>query len=153
MRKRTKRKVYALVNPILHAIVGAAPPMQSKLNELRLVELSSIEAFVKGKATLKDWQSMSTLMAVAEVMAKRDIGKAEVLPVCAIVENELIEAAKRFEATGRMGLTGVGLQAIRDLHEYHDLQRSSVTQREYEEAILHTYNRLRSQAPDVKIIK
>lgn len=153
MRKRTKRKVYALVNPILHAIVGAAPPMQSKLNELRLVELGCIESFAKGKATLKDWQSMSTLMAVAEVMAKRGIGKKEVLPVCELVEHELIEAAKRFEATGRMGLTGVGLNALRDLFQYHDLQRSSVTQREYEQMILATYNRIKSKAPDVKIIE
>lgn len=153
MRKRTKRKVYALVNPILHAIVGAAPPMQSKLNELRLVELACIESFAKGKATLKDWRDMSTLLAVSEVMAKRGIGKAEVLPVCAVVEHELIEAAKRFEATGKMGVTGVGLNALRDLFQYHDLQRSSVTQREYEEMIMATYNRIKSKAPDVKIIE
>lgn len=153
MRKRTKRKVYALVNPILHAIVGAAPPMQSKLNELRLVELACIEAFAKGKATLKDWQSMSTLLAVSEVMAKRGIGKEEVLPVCAVVEKELIDAAVRFETTGKMGLTGVGLNALRDLYQYHDLQRSSVTQREYEQMIMATYNRIKSKAPDVKIIE
>lgn len=153
MRKRTKRKVYALVNPIEHAIIGAAFPLQSKLDELRMLELTCIERFCNGRATLKDWQSMSSLLAISEVMAKRGVGKDEVLPVCTIVENELIEAAHRFEATGRMVLTEAGLQALRDLYEYHDLQRNSVTQREYEQMILATYNRIKSQAPDVKIIK
>lgn len=154
MRKRTKRKVYAKINnPIEHAIIGAALPTQKKLDELRMFELACIESFATGRATLKDWQSISSLMAVSEVMAKRGIGKEEVLPVCALVETELLDAAMRFEKTGKMEVTVSGLDAFRDLFQYHDLQRGSVTQREYERMIIDTYNRLKSRAPDVKIIK
>lgn len=35
----------------------------------------------------------------------------------------LSDAHDRFKATGRMGLSGPAIQAMRDLAEYHDLQR------------------------------
>jgi hypothetical protein len=50
VRKRTKRKVYNLINPITHAIEGAALLEKHRLDSLRLIELTAIEAFAKGKA-------------------------------------------------------------------------------------------------------
>ena len=45
MRKRCKRKVWNKVNPIAHAIAGAAVVSQSDMNALRVRELAAIEAF------------------------------------------------------------------------------------------------------------
>ena len=41
MRKKTRRKVWALVNPIQHAIEGAAITPEDKLNQLQLRELTN----------------------------------------------------------------------------------------------------------------
>jgi len=48
-----------------------------------------------------------------------------------------------------MGTTGPGLQAMRDLFEYHDLQRSSISRGEYERHIQSAINAIRSKAPGV----
>jgi len=148
MRKQTKRKHYQLINPILHAIEGAAIVSGSKLDKLCMLELSSIESFRTGKATLQDWQHIASMMNIAEEMSRLGVG-VEVIDCCERVQEHLEAAAKRFQTTGRMGLTGEGLQAVRDLYEYHHLQRKSVSLSEYERHIQNTANRVRSKAPEV----
>lgn len=148
MRKRTRRKVYPLVNPIEHAIEGAAITPDSELSYLRLRELAAIEAFRTGAATIQEWSDLGGLLRIAETMARNGIG-VEVLSVCMQAQDHLIESAKRYEATGKMGATGPALTCWRDLHEYHDLQRTSVSRGEYERALREATNRLRSRAPEV----
>jgi len=58
MRKQTRRKHWALVNPIQHAIEGAAITPDEKLSQLKLRELAAIEAFAKGKATVREWHHL-----------------------------------------------------------------------------------------------
>ena len=148
-RKRTRRKHYALVNPITYAIEGAAIASQSALDKLRLIELAAIDAFARGHATVQDWHSMTQMLNLAETMAGMGIGRQEVMPACRAAQAHLIEATQRYERTGRMGTTGPGLQALRDLYEYHDLQRVSVARSDYEKAIQMVTNRIRSKAPEV----
>ena len=148
MRKRTKRKVYALVNPIQYAIEGAAITPESELAFLRTRELASIDAFRMGKAGLQEWSDVSALQRITETMARAGIGP-EALPVCAEAQQHLVESAKRFESIGKMGATGQALQCWRDLFEYHDLQRSSIPRSEYERMLTRATNRLKSKAPEV----
>lgn len=148
MRKTTRRKVYALVNPIQHAIEGACITPERDLDKLRMYELSAIESFCTGRATLADWSAVKAMLNVAETMARRGVGQ-EVLSVCMQAQDHLIDAAKRFERIGKMGGTGPALQVWRDLYEYHDLQRKSVTRAEYERFIQEAINRERSHAPEV----
>lgn len=82
-------------------------------------------------------------------MARDGVGRDEVLPACARAQEHLIDAARRFERTGKMGTTGPGLTSFRELYEFHDLQRQSVSRSEYEKAIKNATNRLRSRAPEV----
>lgn len=42
MRKKCRRKVWALVNPIQHAIEGAAITPEDKLNQLQLREMAAV---------------------------------------------------------------------------------------------------------------
>lgn len=148
MRKRTIRKIWSLVNPIAHAIEGAAMPQGSRLDTLRTRELTSIEAFRTGAATLQEWSDIVAMLNLAEVMAKDGIGP-EVLEVCDKVQECMLEAAKRHKATGRMGLTGEGLQAVRELYEFHDLQRTSISLSEYSRLIKKTADKSRNKANDV----
>lgn len=62
----------------------------------------------------------------------------------------LSDAHDRFKATGRMGLSGPAIQAMRDLAEYHDLQRQSISRGEYERWIRKTADRIRSAHPSLK---
>ena len=62
----------------------------------------------------------------------------------------LDEARERHHRTGRMGLSGPAIQAMRDLAEYHDLQRTSISRGEYEKWIVKTRNRIVSLHPSLK---
>lgn len=151
MRKRKRRQVYPLVNPVEWAIKGASLIPQDQLNDLRLRELASIEAFRTGTATLQDWHNLAALLNLCETMARRGTG-TEALPTCEQAQSTLIEAARRFERTKRMGTTGPGLQALRDLYEYHDLQRQCVARSEYERAIVEATRKINGKAPGVVVL-
>jgi len=137
MRKRTNRKHYALVDPIAHAIAGAAITTKDALDKLRVLELSALESLSKGKATVADWRALTDMLNLAQTMGLNGIGP-EVLPICDVAQAELLAAAQRYEKTKSMVTTAKGLQALRDLYEYHDLQRSSVSRAEYERMIKKT---------------
>lgn len=148
MKKQCKRKVYQLVNPISMAIMGAAVSGKKPLDQLRLAELSAIDNLAFGRGTIEDWRWTCDFLNIAETMGNMGIGP-EVLPVCEVAQNGLLQAAKRYQKTKKMGIDGVTLNAIRELHEYHDLQRTSVARSVYETAIRKTADRIRSRAKDV----
>jgi hypothetical protein len=153
MRKRTKRKhQWMLIDPLRHAILGAAITESKVLDKLRLRELAAIEAMSKGMGTTVEWQELADMMNICEVMAIHGIGP-EALPHCQQAQEALTEAARRFEKTKRMGLSGLGLKAIREVYEYHDLQRSSVPRSVYEQMIVKTRNRIKSKSKEVVEIK
>jgi len=147
-RKKCKRKVWALVNPITHATEGASYTPESLLDKLRIRELSAIEAFRSGRAGLQEWSDVTAMLNLAETMAKGGVGP-EALQSCTTMQEELIAAAKRFERTGKMGVSGIGLATMRDLYEFHDLQRQSITRGEYDRWIKKTSDTMRSKAPGV----
>lgn len=148
-RKRTKRKVYGLIyNPMQYVAEGISATPEDKLDKLRARELSSIEALSKGHGGVNEWREVADMLNLAETLANGGIGP-EVLPVCQVAQDELIKAAKRYEATRRMGLTATGLNAVRELFAWHDAQRTAITRGEYERAIQTTANRIRSSAGEV----
>ncbi|GAA4401195.1 hypothetical protein [Quisquiliibacterium transsilvanicum] len=151
MRKQCRRKVWALVNPIQHAIEGAAITPDEKLNQLKLRELAAIEAFAKGKATVREWQDIVHMANLCELMAANGVGP-EAARDCAALQAHMVEAAKRYERTKKMGATGEGLQAMRSVFEYHHLQRTSISRGEYERFIGELKNRVKSKAPEVVVI-
>jgi len=53
MKKRCKRKIYALVNPILMAIEGACITDEDRLKQLSDRELQAINDMMTGKGTLR----------------------------------------------------------------------------------------------------
>lgn len=148
MRKQCRRKIYALVNPIAHAIEGCQVTPERELNSLRVRELQAIQAFTDGHATLTHWQDIADMLNIAEAMARGGVG-LEVLEVCEAAQSALMSAAKRFEKWRKMELTPSQLQAVRELYGYHDLQRQSISRSEYEGFIKTTTNRIKSSAPEV----
>lgn len=148
-RKHTKRKVYPLCYDTMRYVkegVSVTPP--ELLDKLTMRDISSLDAMAHGLGTLQEWTDLKACMNVCEYMAMSGVGP-EALPFCRQLEAALIDAAHRFERTKSMGLTGAGIQAARHVIEYHQLQRSSITRKEYEQFIRGTGDRIRSQAPEV----
>lgn len=143
MRKRTNRKVWALINPINHAIAGCSITPRKDLDRLLSRELSALDDFTHGKANLQQWHDLASVVNLCETLAQGGVGP-EALESCAKAQDALIDSAKRFTKTQRFGLTGLGIQAIRDCIEFHDLQRSSIPRSQYEEAIRLTVARVKS---------
>jgi len=148
MRKRTKRKVWALLDPLTHAIVGAAITQRDKLDKLRTLEYAALDAITRGKGTITDWRTLVDVLNLSEMMGKSGIGP-EVLPICEKAQESLHKAAMRFQETKKMGLDGQGIQAIRDLIEYADLQQSSISRSEFERYIKKTKDYIRSHGDKV----
>jgi hypothetical protein len=152
VRKQCRRKVYKLVDPIAHAIAGAAITTDDCLKQLKDKEQAAIEAMRTGQATVYTWQELVDMNNICQVMARNGIGP-EALPDSMMAEIELKQAAKRFESTGKMLLTGAGLRAINEVLEWHHLQRTSISRAEYERMIQKTRNKLKSKSKDVTVIQ
>ena len=144
MRKQVKRKVWALLNPIKHSIEGACITDRDKLDKLRVMEYSALEAMTKGQGTIHDWRTLVDVLNLSETMARHNIGKDEVMPVCQKAQEALHQAAERYQKTMSMGLSGVGIQAVRELIEYADLQQSSISRSEFEKYIKKTKDYIKS---------
>lgn len=151
MKKHCKRKVYALVNPILHAMQGAAITPSATLDQLRLRELSAVESFRTGQANRDDWRTVADFLNICETLASDGVGP-EALEACQRAQSALSEAHRRNREQGRLAVTGPELQAMRDCYEFHDLQRTSIARSQYEQAIKRTADRIRSAHPSLKVV-
>ncbi len=149
-RKHCRRKVYPLSNPIRVAMEGAAITPDNLLDQLRLQELSAIDSFTRGRATKADWMAIADLCNIAETMARDGIGP-EVLEPCDAAQAALGAAHQRLQTHGKLGMSGPELVAIREIAEYHHLQRTAVARSVYETAIKKTGDRIRSAHPDLKV--
>jgi hypothetical protein len=149
-RKHCKRKIWATkgFDAVSHAIAGACITNKASLDALQIRELSAVESITHGRGTVQDWRDLADVINLCETAAKMGIGP-ESLPACAKAQETLLQAAHRYETTGRMGLTGEGIAALRDVIEYHHLQRQSIPRSQYEEIIRKTAWRIRSHAPEV----
>jgi len=148
MRKRTKRKIWNLIDPITHGIVGAAITQRDKLDKLRMLEYSALEAITKGQGTVADWRTLVDVLNLSEMMGKHGVGP-EVLPICEKAQESLHKAAIRYQETLQMGLDGQGIKACRDLIEYADLQQGSISRSEFERYIQKTKDYIRSHGDKV----
>ena len=151
MKKRTRRKIYPLVNPITHAIEGACITDEATLSKLRTTELQAIDAFRRGVATQQHWHELNEMASIAELMARSGVG-IEVLAVAKYAETHLKEAVFRYRETGVMSFKGLGVITLKDLQEYHDLQRQSVSRGEYWLFIKKMIDLRTSRAPLVEIL-
>lgn len=149
MRKHCRRKHYALVNPIALAIEGVQVTDKALLDQVRVAELSAIDLFTRGQAEPAHWRVIADMLNVAETMARGGVGP-EVLPACEAVTRTLERAHELHEQGRAMVLNAEQIRALRELHEWHDLQRTSLTRQQYATWIERTANRIRGAHPSLK---
>ena len=149
MKKQCKRKVRPLIyNPMEYVMDGVKPTSDRVLNKIRMLELASMESMSKGMGTVVDWSQLIDMVNLAEQFAKIGVG-IEVMEYCQIAQAAMIETAEYYEQTRTMKLSDAGLQALREVYAYHDLQRQPVTRAEYEQVIMTMANYIRSKGRDV----
>ena len=152
MRKQTRRKIWSTdLNPVTHAMVGAAVTDDESLNILRKKEDGSMEAFRSGTATPHDWNNINAVVQLAESMAAANIGP-EVMVHVKIAEMHLVDAYNRYMRIGKMGSTGPGLNSFQDIIEYHELQRTAVSRSVYEKHIKRVTDMIRSKSSKIKFL-
>lgn len=151
MRKATRRRHYALINPIQYALAGAAITPSSALDQLRTVELSALQQFKAGEPSVQDWRTVADMVNLCETLARDGVGP-EALPACEKAEAALLAGHARHSAHGRIGRAAGEYEALLDVFEFHDLQRQSIARAQYERAIERTANRIRSGHPDLKVV-
>ena len=117
-------------DPVAYAIQGARLTPQAAVLRQRGMELEAIDAMATGKADQNTWGILHAMVILSETMGKAGVGP-EALPAAGAALAALDESWGRFAATRRMGITGPGLQALREVFEYLDLQRQSVSLREF----------------------
>lgn len=142
-RKMCRRKVWGKGDAVNLAIAGARVIDDVRLAQLRQIERNALEAFQFGSAEWKDWGTITGVAQAARVLVEFGVGP-EVLPAIDAVERFLEAALARHATTGRLGATGPDLQAVRDLYEYHDLQRTSIDLATYQRAVEKAINRARN---------
>jgi hypothetical protein len=148
MRKRTKRKHWNLIDVVQHAIVGASITHREKLDKLRMMEYSALEAIIKGRGTIHDWRTLVDVLNLSETMGRAGVGP-EVLPICEKAQASLHKASGYYQTTMRVILDAEGIQACRDLISYADLQQSSIPRSEFERYIQKTKDYIRSHGKQV----
>lgn len=147
MKKKCRRKVYQLINPIAHAIEGAFITDDKSLELLKAHELKILDA-LSGDDGLSGYYGLCELLGCAETMAKSGIGP-EVLEPCANAQAVLIKLHTRFTRWNKWDITPSEKQTLIDLMEWHHLQRTSVARSEYERFLKSATNKMRSRAPGV----
>lgn len=139
-----RRKIWSTsIDPVAHAIAGAGITDRASLDQLLTRELASLDAFTRGSATMREWSDMVNVNNLTQTLAGMGVGR-EAMPDAHKAEHGLIEAAERFHRTKKMGLSGPAIQSLREVIEWHDLQRSSIPRSQYEEAIRLTDARIKS---------
>ena len=130
-RKRCIRKRWgAPVTAVAIAMAAAAVTPAAALDKLRINELLAIAAFAEGRAKPDDLHVACGMVNLTEFIARQGVGP-EALEACTRAEAALRNAAARLRETGALELCAAGVAALRDVHEFHDLQRQSVPRAEF----------------------
>ena len=118
------------------------------MDKLRLLEYSALEAITKGSGTISDWRTLVDVLNLSEMMGKNGVGP-EVLPICQKAQDALHKAAMHYQKTLHLVFDYQGIEALRELIEYADLQQSSIPRSEFEKYIQKTKNYIKSHGDKV----
>jgi len=152
-RKICKRKHYVTngFNAVQHAIDGALVVDQKSLNALLLRDLSSLESIMMGQGTKQEWYDLTATLNLCETMARRGIGP-EALHDCLLAQKALKKVALQYQNDKAMIFSKTELKAIRNMIDYHNLQRQCISRSEYEKFIQIVLNRVKNKTFEVEYI-
>lgn len=132
MSKHKKRRVrWVSSNPISIAITGVRKLNDNILSDLRLMELSSIEAIASGKGGQHDLSLLAGMAKLTEILADNGIG-VEAKQIAIDAQEALHSITDRSDRIGKLGVSMAELDALRTAFDAHDQQRQMVSHSAYE---------------------
>jgi len=146
MRKRTHRKVWPLVNPIVHATASAAVIPAAEQEKLMARNNAAIKALQFGTFTAQHWKDLADAFNIAEACAKPPVNVAnDHAGLFRDAHDVLGSLNEQFRTCGVWTPRGPQLQVLKDAMFVHSIQLQNVGQGELERAIDRIVNRV-SQA-------
>jgi hypothetical protein len=121
--------------------------------------LTALEAMARGEHPgNEEWRDLSDAINTVETLTLtlRKLESAQVMPTVTAAIAAMVGAAKRFQAGQRMGLSGEGLQALRDVLAIYEQCLEGLTEREMVVAQAETQRRvnllLHARRPNHQVI-
>jgi hypothetical protein len=126
VRKRSppRRHYNPGAHPVRLAAFGSAPLSGPDLVAVQIIELMSLDALARGKATPQDLGMLRRVVLLSAALAGDGVGP-EVLPLVNIAHGRALTSPMMFEV-------------LRELVGLHDQQRAAVSRAEYE-ALIYAY--------------
>lgn len=136
MKKRTIRKVYALCNPIQHAMYQASKLSTAEWNEQIIPVRVAIDALSRGEWTPDNWQPIFESLNRIESLIKLnhvDVGEW----ICE-AQNAMVRALDRRKATGATAFRADELANLREVCTVYGDLLSECSHLQFANACRHT---------------
>ena len=117
-------------NVVALAMEHACIITKSRNDQFLLIELDCIASLRSGHFSNQQWNMLISLVNISEVMAKAGVG-IEVVEPAKRAEIALAQIRARYQMTAEWKARPEEVDAISELHQYHNLQRTSITYGEY----------------------
>jgi hypothetical protein len=157
MRKHSRYRQRPVISDPLSLLRPAPKAMR---DALMLNFYTALEALSRGEHPGPDeWRSLSDAINSVETLAtcaKPKLVPAEVMPLVNAAIEAMVQAANRYKAGQRMGVSGPGLQALRDVVAVYEQCLTNLTEREMALAQQETQRRvneiLRARQPNEETV-
>ena len=125
-----------LRDPIRYVVAGVKPPDADLMLKLELINHSAMESLTHGNGTYEDWQAVTNMLNVANVLAGslsiyEHTGDFEYIVAA---QQAHAKCGARMARSGRFGYTGEELTAVNTAFAIHDYQMQHTTVIQYERA-------------------
>ncbi len=113
----SKRKAYR-PRPMVSPLMFLQPASQAWRDQTETRLLSALASLASGSApSMADWKSIADVIALLEtlVIDKPALMPADVIAVCEVAAEAMLEATRRFQDGKALRLSGIGINACRDV--------------------------------------
>ncbi len=137
MRKRTKRKEWALINPITHATYQASKLTIAELNAQRQPVIVALEQLMQGNWDKNEsWQPMFECLNRIESLTK--LNNVDAKDYISKAQGVFVAALSRHEKTGARAFKADELATMREIVTVYSDLLQECSHRQLQEAAKHT---------------
>lgn len=130
MRKRCRRKVAPLVNPVSLVLANLAPADRATTQRVLTAMYAALDALQFGRATTTDWNDLAEAANHGYVFSKELGLGPEHLGLFVEARQVLIQLGERYHERGRFVATAQELQTLHAMAAVHDLQLQAANGKE-----------------------
>jgi hypothetical protein len=136
-----RRAVAITTNPVWRALNRTALPAAKQV-DLALAANLALADVLRGDGTRDDLDTIAVCANVSLVLSETGYGPENETKIIEAQEAIMRARMRAKKLTGRIGLDGLGLQALRDLLAIHDQQMAAATTADVTAALLEVRTRM-----------